>query len=67
MSEPTEMNRLLGVKEVADWLQVSQAWVRSHANGNRRPNMPSVKIGGVLRFRREAIQAFIDKYTREAA
>jgi excisionase family DNA binding protein len=65
--ETAELSRLLGVKEVASWLGVSPAWVRSHANGNRRPALPSVKLGGALRFRRESVQAFIEKYSRNAA
>ena len=50
---------LLTPKEVADWLCVSGAWVLDHASGRRRPYLPSVKLGKVVRFRREEVEAFI--------
>ena len=39
-------------------LQVSQGWVRAHANG-RKPELPAVKMGKCLRFRLEDIKEFI--------
>jgi hypothetical protein len=54
-----DLGHLLGVSEVARWLRVSPAWVRSHAAGHRRPTLPSIKMGGALRFRREAVERFI--------
>jgi excisionase family DNA binding protein len=53
--------RLLTVQEVADWLRVKPAWVRAHANGNRKPKLPSVKLGAHRRFRREAVARFIEE------
>jgi excisionase family DNA binding protein len=50
---------LLTPREVAEWLCVSVAWVLDHASGRRRPNLPSVKLGKVVRFRREDIEAFV--------
>jgi len=64
---PGMTNQLLSTKEVAEWLQVSQAWVTSHANGNRRPHLPSVKLGKCVRFCREDIEKFIQQCEREAA
>ncbi len=56
-------DRLLRVSEVAEWLCVSPGWVRDHANGRRRPILPSVKMGkgrkAARRFRREDIEEFI--------
>jgi excisionase family DNA binding protein len=60
-------NQLLSTEDVAKWLQVSKAWVTSHANGNRRPSLPSVKLGKCVRFRREDIERFIQQCEREAA
>jgi len=51
--------RLLSVAEVADWLQVSKAWVTAHANGNRRPALMRVKVGKCVRFRREDVARFL--------
>jgi predicted DNA-binding transcriptional regulator AlpA len=51
--------RLLSGAEVADWLQVSRAWVLSHANGQRKPVLPRVKVGKCVRFRRADVDAFI--------
>jgi excisionase family DNA binding protein len=57
------LERLLTVREVAQWLQVSEAWVRDHAS-RRRPVLPSVKLGKSLRFRREDVEDFIQTCLR---
>jgi predicted DNA-binding transcriptional regulator AlpA len=54
------------VGEVADWLQMSEGWVRDHAGGRRRPQLPSVKLGDSLRFREEDVEEFIQKCLRIA-
>lgn len=59
--------RLLTVKEVADVLRVSSAWVYQHSNGTRRPAIPSVKIGASVRFRESDVRGFIERQVREAA
>lgn len=59
--------RLLSVSEVADWLQVSKAWVTAHANGNRRPALSRVKVGKCVRFRREHVERFLRQCEEEAA
>lgn len=68
---PTETEaspaRLLTVAEVAEWLCCSAGWVRAHASGARRPKLPSVKMGGAVRFRREAIEKFISDCERSAS
>jgi hypothetical protein len=46
---PVDSDRLLGVEEVAHWLNMSPACVRQHANGLRRPQIPSVKLGKCVR------------------
>jgi predicted DNA-binding transcriptional regulator AlpA len=57
--------RLLTPKEVAQqWLGVSVAWVLDHSNGRRAPHLPSVKLGKVVRFRREDVERFIDECGR---
>jgi predicted DNA-binding transcriptional regulator AlpA len=59
-------NQLLSTEDVAKWLQVSRAWVTSHANGSRRPHLPSVKLGACVRFKREDIERFIEQCERQA-
>ena len=56
--------RLLGVGEVASWLGVSPGWVRDHACGRRRPKLPCVRLGKVLRFRRRDVEAFVASCAR---
>jgi excisionase family DNA binding protein len=56
--------RLLLPKEVAEWLGVSVSWVLDHAIGRRRPCLPSVKLGKIVRFRREDVQRFIEECVR---
>jgi excisionase family DNA binding protein len=58
--------RLLTVKEVADWLRVPPAWVRAHADGKRRPVLPSIKLGRVRRFEREAIEQWLQQLRKSA-
>jgi excisionase family DNA binding protein len=50
---------LLSVAAVAEWLGVSESWVREHASGKKRPHMPALRMGGLLRFRREEIEAWL--------
>lgn len=58
------MNVLLTVEQVAALLGVSKAWVLAHANGNRRPKLPSVKLGKVVRFRLTELDEFIQECSR---
>lgn len=55
---------LLTVGQVARLLGMSEAWVRQHSNGTRRPTMPSVKLGKCVRFRRETVLEFIRSMER---
>jgi excisionase family DNA binding protein len=52
---------LLTVAEVAEYLHVSPAFVRHHASGFRQPTIPSIKLGGAVRFRLAAIVEFVQK------
>jgi excisionase family DNA binding protein len=56
------MVRLLGVKEVAEILGVSEGWVRDHAT-RKRPRLPVVKVGKYLRFRENDIERWIKEMT----
>jgi excisionase family DNA binding protein len=53
------MERLLTNVEVAAWLGVTKAWVDAHANGNRSPILPSVKIGKPRRFKESDVREFL--------
>lgn len=50
--------KLLTPKEVARWLDVSIDWVHNHAT-RKEPRLPVVRIGKLLRFRNEDVEAFI--------
>lgn len=52
------MQKLLTPQEVADRLSVSIAWVRDHAT-RKQPRLPAVKLGKLLRFRIEDVEAFV--------
>jgi excisionase family DNA binding protein len=54
----TSGKRLLAPDEVAQWLGVSPGWVRDHAR-RKEPRMKAVKVGKLLRFRREDVEEFI--------
>lgn len=59
--------RLLTVREVAEYLQMSRDWVSQHAAGVRRPQIPSIKMGKAVRFRREDLAQFIEECRRAGA
>jgi excisionase family DNA binding protein len=58
---------ILTVEQVAEWLHVTPSWVRAHANGNRRPQIPSIKIGRHVRFRREDVERWLESVTSRSA
>ncbi len=51
-------------KDVADFLQASESWVR-HAAANGK--LPCTKIGGLLRFDPAEIRALVEHRDRESA
>lgn len=50
--------RLLSPHEVAAWLGVSAGWVRDHSR-RKEPRVKAIKVGKLIRFRREDVEAFI--------
>jgi excisionase family DNA binding protein len=52
--------RLLTAKEVAAWLNISEQWVRAHANNERRPYLQSIKLGKSVRFRASDVKEFLE-------
>ena len=59
--------KLLTPREVASWLDVSVDWVQDHATA-KDPRIPSLRMGKLLRFRREDVEAFIaDRAQRRSA
>jgi excisionase family DNA binding protein len=60
-------SRLLTATEVAHWLRVSRGWVFDHASGRRKPVLPSIKMGKAIRFRQEAVTAWIEALSNRAA
>ena len=53
---PAKPRRLLDVRGVAEWLGVSQGWIRDHASGRRQPRLLAIKLGpakgkGLWKFR----------------
>lgn len=57
---------LLNVSQVAARLGVSKGWVRDHASGRRRPSLPVVRLGKLLRFEAADIDRFIKEQLTEA-
>jgi hypothetical protein len=53
------MERLLTAAEVAENLRVSTNWVHAHAEGKRKPVLPSVKLGKFRMFREADVQEFV--------
>jgi predicted DNA-binding transcriptional regulator AlpA len=58
---------LLTVEDVARRLNVSRDWVWDHSS-RKKPMLPVIRMGdGTLRYRRNAIEAFIDERERVSA
>jgi predicted DNA-binding transcriptional regulator AlpA len=62
--------KLLSVSEVAEWLGVSAAWVRDHAQGRREPKLVGVKLGaedgkGLWKFLESDVEQFIQSCRQE--
>ena len=57
----TNREKLLTPKEVSEWLNLSQSWVRDHAT-RKQPRIKSLKIGKLLRFREVDVEEFIAKW-----
>ena len=57
---------LLTAQDVAERLGVSERWVRDHAT-RRHPRIPVVKLGPLLRFRREDIEHFFNSHLSSTA
>lgn len=55
--------RLLTAAEVAAWLGLSIGTIRNKAS---RKEIPHEKVGGSVRFRRSAIEAWIESHPAEA-
>ncbi len=56
--------RLLTVAEVARWLNVSPGWIADHARGRRRPKLPCVPLGKVLRFDEAEVAAWLKELAK---
>jgi hypothetical protein len=66
VSDNPMAEELLTPEDIATWLRVKPAWVRAHANGNRKPKLPSLKMGAFRRFRRQDIQSFLEELAKGA-
>jgi helix-turn-helix protein len=64
--ESPSVEELLTPEDVATWLKVKPAWVRAHANGNRKPELPSLKMGAFRRFRHQDILKFLEQLSKAA-
>jgi excisionase family DNA binding protein len=62
--ETGDTSGLLTAEQVAKRLTVSDEWVYQAA---RRGAVESVRVGGLVRFRPESGDEFIDSHTRTAA
>ena len=51
-------DRLLNARQVADKLGVSERWVRDHTT-RRSPRIRGIKLGLLMRYRREDVDAFM--------
>lgn len=57
----TSTGQFLKIKDVARILGVSQGWVRGHVT-KKKPTIPHMRIGGVVRFDAALLEEFLAKY-----
>jgi len=55
---------LMTAQQVADYFQTSTAWVFAHARGTRRPVLPRLKAGKVVRFTRDSVERFVKEHSQ---
>jgi excisionase family DNA binding protein len=60
---PAEEDGLLTAEEVASLLQVTPAWVYAET---RRRRIPHIRLGRYVRYRRFALQAWMDDMERSS-
>ena len=56
----TEAERLLTVQEVADLLRVPVSWVYERTRRRGEQQLPHIKMGKYLRFRRVEVLGWLD-------
>jgi excisionase family DNA binding protein len=56
--------QLLTARQVAKRLNVSVSWVLAHAAGDRKPALPSLKMGRAVRFRESDLETFLERCRR---
>jgi excisionase family DNA binding protein len=61
--DPIQTQKLLTARQVALILSVSTAWVYDHAE-RKRPHIPCLRLGKIVRFRQEDVQKFIEDMSR---
>lgn len=57
MKTANQTDRLLDAAEVAEWLNVTPAWVHEMA---RNGEMPAIRLGRYWRFSKQAIEDWLD-------
>jgi len=62
-SDTAATDPLLTAEEVAALLQVTQAWVYAET---RRRRIPHVRLGRYVRYRRSAVQGWIEQIERSS-
>lgn len=50
---------LLTTEGLSKLIGMSPAWIYEHASGLRKPEIPCVRVGGSIQFRRTAIKQWI--------
>jgi len=58
MKSTDSLESLLSVSQVAELLNIRKSWIYNHNYTGTLP-FPVVRIGGLLRFRREDIESYL--------
>jgi hypothetical protein len=64
MTPHQDRREILDADAMAEWLGVPRAWVVAHSNGNRKPQIPNIKVGRKLLYKRAEVERFIEHHSR---
>lgn len=56
--------RLLTLKQAAEWLQVPASWIYQRTHAGATEKIPFIKLGRLVRFDRAELQGWLDARRR---
>ena len=61
-----EVDELLTVEELAQWLKVPPSWIYERTRRRGEGRLPCIKLGKYLRFEEAHVRAYLERQRRSA-